>query len=134
MKRIALITTLLAVLSLNTQARSHENNTPFGTWNASTEQITLNVEQDGTYSLYFQGMHRFGKWRWATNGKYMVLIDNSISSELDFMSSHLYQVMVLKPCGKDKLFWSHSVKIVYRPLPKYKKGRKIYLYKVKPED
>ena len=133
MKRIIVILAFLAVLTLNTQARSHENNTPFGTWNASTEQITLNVEQDGTYSLYFAGMHRFGKWRWATNGKYMVLIDNSISSELDFMSSHRYQVMVLKPCGKDKLFWGYSVKIVNRPL-KYKKGRKIYLYKVKPED
>ena len=133
MKRIIVILAFLAVLTLNTQARSHENNTPIGTWNASTEQITLNVEQDGTYSLYFAGMHRFGKWRWATNGKYMVLIDNSISSELDFMSSHRYQVMVLKPCGKDKLFWGYSVKIVNRPL-KYKKGRKIYLYKVKPED
>ena len=64
----------------------------------------------------------------------MVLIDNSISSELDFMSSHRYQVMVLKPCGKDKLFWGYSAKIVNRPRPKYKKGRKIYLYKVKPED
>ena len=130
MKRIALITTLLAVLSLNTQARSHENNTPFGRWNASTEQITLDVEQGGTYSLYVAGIHRFGKWRWATNGKYMVLIDDSISSELGWLSSYQHEVIVLKPCGKDKLFWGYSAKMVNRPRPKYKKGKKIYLYKI----